>query len=104
MISLIPLLHLCIMMANLGLIIACLIQGSKLRRLCNVALWFNAVLLVGLVALSSVVFFQVTGSEQKAIALLAGSVGAAPTLLAILAFAAIKRWRMRSPIAPPPVI
>lgn len=88
-----------ILFADFVLVVLTLAVGPRLRRLCQVALWVNGILLTLILCVAAAVLYQAK-PDQRAIALLAGIVGCAPTLIAFLSFAAIYRWRMKPGTAP----
>jgi len=88
------------LLADFAVIIISLIVGPKLRRLCQVALWANGLLLLLEAAIGAIVLYQ-SRSDQRGIAVLAAVGGCMPTLVAFLSLAAVYRWRMKRPTAPP---
>ena len=90
-----------LLLANLLLVLACLIRGYRLRRLCRLALWVNALFFV--VAFTPLVMMVCTiqTSPEARLALLATVLLlSAPLVAELLAFAALCRWRMRQPPKP----
>ena len=90
-----------LLMGNFLLLVACLIRGYRLKRVCRLALWINGVFL--LLALTPLVLMVATiqTSPEARLALLAAVLMLpAPLVAELLAFAAICRWRMREPSRP----
>jgi len=90
-----------LLLANLLLIVICLLRGSRLRWLCRLAVWINAgALLVALIPWVVMACKIQTSAEARLALLAMGLVLLIPLALELLAFAAIYLWRMRPPANP----
>jgi hypothetical protein len=93
-------LYLLLLTANLALILAGLVRGKRLKRLCRIALWLNgALLVIALIPLVLVLNAMQTSSEAR-FALGVVLLMPAPILVEFIALAVIYRWRMRDPLSP----
>ena len=90
-----------LLIGNFLLILACLIRGVRLKRICWLALWINGVfLLLALTPLVLMVGTIQTSPEARLALLAAVLMLPAPLVAELLAFAAICLWRMREPPKP----
>jgi len=90
-----------LLIANFPLILACLVRGSRLKRLCRLALWVDGIFLVLTLAPLVLMVCRVQVSPEARLAFLATFLLLlAPLAAELLALAAIFRWWMREPPKP----
>ena len=86
--------------ADLIVFIACLAVGPKLRRLCQIALWANGLLLLPQAVLVATMVYKSSPGQRSSNLLLAAA-GCMPTLLPFLSIGAVYRWKMKAATPPP---